>query len=565
MLSVNYPPVYRSFTRNFAFSGGLVSWTQMQMSIDNFRSVTGGNLTADSVAYLRNATLVYEGSATSSSFSSGNATATKVKRAIGTIYYDGLRLEGRGILTSVNGSQSNVGGGANGTNSTLGDSKTSHLVHGIQAYAEQLTIPQSNTFMTVLLVFACAVAAVAVGILLFKLILELWALFRSFPKSLVGFRKRYWGFLGRTIVNMILLLYGIWTLYCVFQFTHGDSWAAKLLAGVTLAAFTSILGFFTFRIWQLARRYKKTEGDTSVLFEDKRTWRKYSLFYDQYKRDVWWLFLPVIVYMFVKGCIIAAGDGHGLVQTSGQLVVEALMLALLLWHRPYATKAGNWINIFIQVVRVLSVVCILIFVEELGVKHTTKTVTGVVLIAMQSTLTAALAILIAVNAFIICCRENPHRRRRKEAGEFYSNFQAGRTGVGVGKSEERLCDGRKRGIPVLNGCGDGMKPMADVICYVSKQRSCSGTLTTSRRSIRATRCSWSRRSRTASLSTMTTTPPASSRATPTTVLRAARRSLLPTTRRATHLRRSSRRPLRRRTRRRRRWCTAMMAPAALAA
>jgi hypothetical protein len=57
----------------------------------------------------------------------------------------------------------------------------------------------------------------------------------------------------------------------------------------------------------------------------------------------------------------------------------------------------------------------LIFVEELGVKHTTKTVTGVVLIAMQSTLTAALAILIAVNAFIICCRENPHRRQRKEA------------------------------------------------------------------------------------------------------------------------------------------------------
>lgn len=73
------------------------------------------------------------------------------------------------------------------------------------------------------------------------------------------------------------------------------------------------------------------------------------------------------------------------------------------------------INIFIQIVRALSVVCILVFVEELGIAQTTQTVTGVVLIAVQSALTAVLAILIAVNAIIMCCKENPHRKRRKEA------------------------------------------------------------------------------------------------------------------------------------------------------
>ncbi len=75
------------------------------------------------------------------------------------------------------------------------------------------------------------------------------------------------------------------------------------------------------------------------------------------------------------------------------------------------------INIFIQVVRALSVVCILVFVEELGIAQTTQTITGVVLIAVQSALTAVLAILIAVNAIIMCCKENPHRKRRKEAGK----------------------------------------------------------------------------------------------------------------------------------------------------
>ena len=210
----------------------------------------------------------------------------------------------------------------------------------------------------------------------------------------------------------------MWTLYCIFQFTNGDSWAAKILAAVTLSIFTAILVFFTVRIVLLARRYQKAEGDAAGLYENKEHWIKYSLFYDCYKRGYWWLFMPAIIYMFAKGCVIAGGNGHGITQSVGQLIVEALYLLLLIWTRPYATKGGNWLNIIIQVVRALSVGCILVFVEQLGIAQTTKTVTGVVLIAVQSVLTAVLAILIAVNAIITCCKENPHRRRRKAAGMF---------------------------------------------------------------------------------------------------------------------------------------------------
>lgn len=408
MLSVKYPPVYRNFAKNFAFSGGLVSWNAMQTSIDKFRNATGGNLTENSVQYLQNAILVY---ADGPKKKSNSITKRSLDFSLDTV------LVRRDLSTSVNDTQ--LSGEAINDTDTESANKVTHVVHGIQGYVEQLTIPQANTFMTVLLTFAIVIAAIAVGILLLKVILETWALFGSFPKKLSNFRKRYWGLLARTITNLILLLYGVWTLYCVYQFTNGDSWAAKLLAGVTLAVFTAILGFFTFRIWQLAKRFKKSEGDTSALFEDKETWRKYSLFYDCYKRGYWWLFMPTIVYMFTKGCIIAGGNGHGLTQTAGQLVVESLMLVLVLWSRPYATKAGNWINFFIQMVRVLSVICILVFVEQLGLSQSTKTITGVVLIAVQSVLTAALAILIAVNSIIICCKENPHRKRRKEAGMFF--------------------------------------------------------------------------------------------------------------------------------------------------
>lgn len=59
---------------------------------------------------------------------------------------------------------------------------------------------------------------------------------------------------------------------------------------------------------------------------------------------------------------------------------------------------------------------------ELGIPQTTQTITGVVLIAVQSVLTGLLAILIAVNAIIICCKENPHRKRRKEAEKLNRDF-----------------------------------------------------------------------------------------------------------------------------------------------
>ena len=403
MLSVQYPGIYRSFTKNFAFSTGLIPWSGMQTSIDNFRKSTGGNLTDDNYSYLSNTTLVY------SDGSSANTTSNIAKR--------GWELVVRAVDTTVNGTSTGSSTGA-----TSGSSKQSHLVQGIQGYVEQLTIPQANTFMTVLLVFAIVVAAIVVGILLFKVILEAWALFGNFPNRLTTFRKEYWMVMARTVVNLILLLYGVWVLYCVFQFTHGDSWAAKLLAGITLGVFTAILGYYTVRIWMISKKFKKLQGDNGVLYEDKELWKKYKLFYADYKRGYWWLFMPAIVYMFAKGCVLAAGDGHGLVQTAGQLIIESIMMILLLWSRPYTLKSGNWINIFIQVVRVLSVVCILVFVEELGISQSTKTITGVVLIAVQSALTGVLAILIAVNSLIFCIKDNPHRKRRKEAEKLNRDF-----------------------------------------------------------------------------------------------------------------------------------------------
>ncbi|KAL2885306.1 transient receptor potential ion channel [Ceratocystis lukuohia] len=384
MLSVNYPPIYRSFTQNFAFTTGLVGWDKLQIAIDNFRSRTGGNLTADSLQTLRNTTLVFaDGSRQEAQGASRRS----------------LELVARAIVTRD-------------------DEETGafdQAVSGIRAFVEKFSVPQSNTFMTILLVVAIIILSIVVGILLVKVILEVWALYGSFPKSLSGFRQHYWGSIARAVTSLVLLLYGVWVLYCVFQFTQGDSWAAKTLAGVTLVLFTALLAFFTFKIWRVAHVLKKNEGDVSNLYDKKELWVKYSIFYESYRKAYWWVFVPTIIYAFVKGVTLAGMDGQGRSQTAVQLIVETAMLILLLWSRPYERRSGNVINIIIQVVRVLSVGCILVFVQEFGISQTTQTVTGLVLVIVQSILTGVLAILILWNGINQCVKVNPHRKRRKDA------------------------------------------------------------------------------------------------------------------------------------------------------
>ncbi|KAH6660569.1 hypothetical protein BKA67DRAFT_589954 [Truncatella angustata] len=397
MHSVNYPQVYRSFAKNFAFSTGIIPWASLERSIDSFRNVTGGNLTEASFDYLQNATLVYSDGSTST------PDKTLFKRTM-----DEFALTIRELETSIDTSATTT------DNSTSTESTLRTAVSGIEGYVEQLAVPQANTYMTVLLIVAILIAVIIVGILLVKVILETWALFGSFPKSWTGFRKHYWGSITRAITHLILILYGVWVLISLYQFTKGDSWAAKTLAGVTLGLFTALLAFFAYKIWSTARKLKNAEGDAHGLYDDKSIWVKYSLFYESYKKDYWWIFVPVILYLFAKGCALAILDGKGMAQTIAQIVIETLMLGLLLWARPFERKSSNWVNISIQVVRVLSVVCVLIFVEELGISQTTQTVAGVVLIAIQAALAGILAILIAWNAISSCIKVNPHRKRRKE-------------------------------------------------------------------------------------------------------------------------------------------------------
>lgn len=202
MLSVSYPPVYRAFASNFAWSTGVIPWEAMQRSIDSFRGTTGGHLENMSIDYLLNATLVY--TADSSTESAALSNTTNARRSLEWSIHDLFRrtIEINGTTVDDSAAAAYGATSTNGTEAKMQD-KVMHYVDGIQAYVERLQIPSANTFMTVLLIFCIVLAAIAVCILLFKVILEVWSMFATFPKALTGFRKRYWGFLASTVVRLV--------------------------------------------------------------------------------------------------------------------------------------------------------------------------------------------------------------------------------------------------------------------------------------------------------------------------------------------------------------------------
>jgi len=364
MLSVQYPQIYQGFTTRFAFSTGIIVWTPMQNSIDNLREKTGGTVVKEAVT-------------------NGTAVAKR------------LMARDQQLLSS------NV---------------TKAL--GMEKFMKETGIAQENVFMTIFLFTMIIIALIVVLILLFKVILEAWALFGNFPKGLTGFRKHYWGSMFRTVVMLINLIFPIWVLYSIDQFRQKDAWAPTLLAAVSLAIFASILGFFIVRIWITAQKQIKITGSVAGLFEDKEMWIKYSLFYDNLKRDTWWFFAVYLFYMILRNTLLGALSGMGLAQTISILTIDIIMMVVMCFLRPFEHRTENIVHIMIQVVRAASIGCVLVFVDALKVERSTQTIIGLVLVIVTAVLTVLLVGLMLFNGIYQCVKANPHRKRRKEAGKF---------------------------------------------------------------------------------------------------------------------------------------------------
>lgn len=408
MYTLAYPTAYRSFTQNVAWSMGIISWGGLQRSIDNFRKHTGGNMTENSYARLKETTLVFRNAQNANSSNieipsmpdDTNRTTAVLAKAL----RQGVKRAPEALLQPAMEGES-------------GDVKKKYvtIVTGIRAYVEKLAVPNTNTFMTLLIWWAVVVASCIAAILACKLLLELLSM-RGWNRKnkFGGFRQRYWSFMATTLLRLTCIFYGVWVLYCFYQFKLSDSWGAQLLAGILFSVMTLVLVCFSVRVWVLARRAMRETGGLELLFEHEPWLRKYGLFYDQFKISYWWMFVPCLLASFGRSAFIALGSGNGIVQVVGQLAIDIALAGLFIWTMPFNTRMGNIINLAIQIVRVISLALLLCFAVQFKLRGITATGIGLALIVVQSLMTVLLIVLILMNAGFGIFHMTCSGRRQKE-------------------------------------------------------------------------------------------------------------------------------------------------------
>lgn len=428
MYSVSYPSVYRSYASNMGWSAGMITWAGLQKSIDSFRANTGGNVTASNYTLLQNTRLIYqnyseplEAQDPSALIPATNATATvasaassatsaTAESALATADTDLMISEKRFVEVidwlvrrdnSTNGISVTTTNATSSSSTTAADSASQSVVSvvgGLPAFSEKLDIPGTNTFMT-LLIWWCIIVAVVLGsIFLLKITLEILRRRGKSKNVLNDFRKSYHYYLMTMMVRMVTLFYGLWVQYSLFEFKEGDGWGGKLLAGLTLGIFSLVLLLFSLRIIVLSLRARKHEHGLERLFRHKPWIRKYGVFYDEYQVKYWWFFIPVLLVTFARNAFLGLGYGNGLLQIVGQLCVDFVLAAAMIYTRPFNTRMGNGINIAVQVVRVAALVLLLMFTKQVGLGSIASTAVGYVLLVLQSVLALALILLIGAGA-----------------------------------------------------------------------------------------------------------------------------------------------------------------------
>ena len=68
-----------------------------------------------------------------------------------------------------------------------------------------------------------------------------------------------------------------------------------------------------------------------------------TFMYAWYRRDSWWVFIVIIFYKFALGLVLAVAEGHPTGQAVAQMIVEAPLLGILAWARPFQLcSSNNW-------------------------------------------------------------------------------------------------------------------------------------------------------------------------------------------------------------------------------
>ncbi|KAF4446585.1 hypothetical protein F53441_9812 [Fusarium austroafricanum] len=373
LTGITMPPIVDAWTQNFQWSMGIIRIGWMQNIFTWYQRATGGKPAR-----------IFDHLAT--------ASVQVAKRSLD--YIPGAaHLVRRGFaMQKRNNIELETG---------------SFLVYGVQRVAFRSHIETTNLFLTAIVFFGIFVIFACIGVLLFKLVLDLCAKQAWMKRDrFLEFRTEWRTILKGIILRLTLMGFPPITIFCLWEFTQADSPAHVVLAVFFFLVVLLTMAFAAFKIVTLASH----SNPVVTLYSNSQILNKWGFLYIQYRATGYYFIVPQLVYIFVKGMFIALSQKNGVTQAVGLIIIEAAALIATSVMRPFMDKSTNSFNIAIYVLNFLNAICLFIFTNALGMPKMGPSVTGLVVFVANAAFSLILLLMIIISSALVFWRKNPDAR-----------------------------------------------------------------------------------------------------------------------------------------------------------
>ena len=154
------------------------------------------------------------------------------------------------------------------------------------------------------------------------------------------------------------------TVLCLWELTKQDSAAEVVLAIFFFVSMTFSLGWAAWKVFRIAKRSVSMHKNPAyILYSDPTALNKWGFLYVQFRATAYYFIMPILLYILVKGMFVAFGQGNGIAQAVGLLIIEAIFLIGVCILRPWMDKKTNAFNISIASINFLNTIFLLVFTQ----------------------------------------------------------------------------------------------------------------------------------------------------------------------------------------------------------
>ncbi|CAG8923614.1 unnamed protein product [Penicillium salamii] len=370
MTAVNMPPFVQSWTQNMQWSMGIVRANALQTIATWFQRATGGT-PSNVLTNSENVSLV---------------------------------LQKRGSIAAR----------ATTTGSQM-------ILRGIERVGIRDKIELTNIFMTGYLFFYFVVALVAACV---GLLLLVRAILAKKPTSLekldraMGVTQDWKTILRNTFFRLACIGYPQMCVLCLWELTRRDS-AAEIVLGITMwLVTTGVLAFAAFKVFQRGLRSKQQHNTAAyTLYSDPATLNQWGCLYIYYRAPVYYFLVPSLVYIIVKGMVIAFAQSNPVAQTIVLLILELCMMLAVGIIKPFMSKGANVVAISTGVLNSLNTIFLLVFSDVFDQPDLMTGILGVLFFIFNAIFTLVLLIYLLVGLVYAIFFKKPDTKYRTLADD----------------------------------------------------------------------------------------------------------------------------------------------------